>query len=169
MMREVVQRLKTQLSRLEHATDRLQRHERKLFENCVSALAAGDRARGTLYANECAEVRKILRLLLKSRLALEQILLRLETVENQGDLIATSPYIQAISAVRHTLASIIPEVAYELGQAEDELVDMLRKAYESTGLTPNLETEEAKRILAEADAVAEQRLRDRLPDIPEVR
>jgi len=42
--------------------DKWQIREKELFGNCVSALMEGDSEKATMYANQCAEVRKIIRL-----------------------------------------------------------------------------------------------------------
>ena len=41
---------------------RLEGREKELFGKCVSAQMEGDSVRATMYANQCAEVRKIIRL-----------------------------------------------------------------------------------------------------------
>lgn len=113
-MNEVVYRLKVQLNKLDATVKRIERHEKELFEECVAAEAMGDDARASLYANEWAEVRKLLRLLLKGRLALEQIILKLE--ETPEATVA-----EALKALRRQLGGILPEVGYELGLIADKL------------------------------------------------
>ena len=59
---------KTQLisekfSKLVAWKDKLQSREKELFGKCVSAQMEGDFQKATMYANQCAEVRKIIRLL----------------------------------------------------------------------------------------------------------
>ncbi|KYH37567.1 MAG: hypothetical protein AYL29_005680 [Candidatus Bathyarchaeota archaeon B24] len=166
---EAIYRLKSQLSRLEMAAMRMNQHEKQLFEKCVAAQAMGDETRASLYANECAEVRKISKLLLKSRLALEQVLLRLETVEEFGDVITVmGPVAGVISALKNQLGGIVPEVSYELGQIGDELSKIVVEAGEATGHRWQLEpvNSEARKILAEAASLAEQRIKERLPELP---
>ena len=42
--------------------DKLQTREKELFDKCVSAQMGGDSETAKMYANQCAEVRKIIRL-----------------------------------------------------------------------------------------------------------
>jgi len=42
--------------------DKLQAREKDLFGKCVSAQIEGDSEKAKMYANQCAEVRKIIRL-----------------------------------------------------------------------------------------------------------
>ena len=42
--------------------NRLQAREKELFGKCVSAQMEGDSEKATMYANQCAEVRKVIRL-----------------------------------------------------------------------------------------------------------
>src|SRR5208337_297723 len=42
--------------------NKLQAREKELFGKCVSAQTEGDSEKATMYANQCAEVRKIIRL-----------------------------------------------------------------------------------------------------------
>jgi len=55
--------------------DKLRTREKELFGKCVSAQMEGDSVKATLYANQCAEVRKIIRLVTGT----EETLSRLST------------------------------------------------------------------------------------------
>ncbi len=72
--------LKVRQDKLENVFTRMQQHDRKLFNECVSAQMAKDPVRATIYANECAKVREMAAMVLRSRLALEQLSLRLEMI-----------------------------------------------------------------------------------------
>ena len=76
--------LKVQQIKLENVVTKMQQHDMELFNECVSAQMAKDAARATIYANECAKVRKMAAKVLKSQLALEQLSLRLEMIPGFG-------------------------------------------------------------------------------------
>jgi len=59
---EMVQRLNDQFVRLAEWKTKLEMREKELFDKCVSAQLEGDRPKATLYANQCAEIRKIIKL-----------------------------------------------------------------------------------------------------------
>lgn len=162
-------RLKILQDKLSQACARMQRHDQELFEKCVAAELAKDRSRAAMYANECAEVRKMAKILLASELAIEQVMLRLETVEEFGDVVVEmAPVAGVVHAIRGKLSGIVPEVSYELGSVGEVLNGMLVEAGETTGTTWDVGTssEESRRILSEAGSVADQRIKERFPDLP---
>jgi division protein CdvB (Snf7/Vps24/ESCRT-III family) len=70
---EAVKRLTGQFERLAAWKTRLQKREKELFEKCVSAQMEGDQEKATMYANQCAEVRKIIALVAKTELTLSRL------------------------------------------------------------------------------------------------
>ncbi len=62
----------------------MRRYDRELFDKCVSSQMVKDSARAAIYANECAEVRKMATNALRNQLALEVISLRLEIIREFG-------------------------------------------------------------------------------------
>ena len=62
----------------------MQRYDQKLFDRCVSSQMTKDFTRAKIYANECAKIRKVAALALKSQLALEVISMRLEIIHEFG-------------------------------------------------------------------------------------
>ena len=59
---ERIQLLSDKLTKLVAWRGKLQTREKELFGKCVSAQMEGDSVKATMYANQCAEVRKIIRL-----------------------------------------------------------------------------------------------------------
>jgi len=70
---ETAKRLSGQFVRLAAWKARLQRREKELFEKCVSAQMEGDSAKATMYANQCAEIRKIVGLVTRTELTLSRL------------------------------------------------------------------------------------------------
>jgi division protein CdvB (Snf7/Vps24/ESCRT-III family) len=166
---EAVYRLKLQADKLEQASSKMQRHGKQLFEKCVSAQLARDNSRAAVYANECAEVRKMARVIMLSQLAIEQVMLRLETVEEFGEVMTgMAPVSGVIRTLKGRLSGIIPEVSYELGSVDEMLNGMMIDTGEASGtsLTVDTSNEESKKILNEAGAIAEQKLKEKFPDLP---
>jgi len=79
-----IEDLKIQQNRLENIFKKMQRYDEKLFNRCVSSQVTKDFTRAKMYANECAKVRKIAALVLKSQLSLEVISMRLEIIREFG-------------------------------------------------------------------------------------
>ena len=128
---------------------------------------AKDSARATMYANECAEIRKMASITLRSQLALEQVSLRLETIREFGDIAALmGPVSEVVRSVKTQISGIMPEMSYELGEIGDTLNSMVVEVGDATGQSYNDEasSSEAQKILNEANTVAEQRVKEKFPE-----
>jgi division protein CdvB (Snf7/Vps24/ESCRT-III family) len=128
-----------------------------------------DEQRANIFASELAEIRKMEKMILHARLALEQIVLRLRTITELGDIAVTlTPVIGVIHGVRDGMAVVSPQAERELGEIGNLLSGIVVDAGQVTGTTLNFETinEDSKRILSEAAVVAEQRMKDKFPDLP---
>jgi division protein CdvB (Snf7/Vps24/ESCRT-III family) len=66
------------------------------------------------------------------------------------------------------MASVFPEAERELGQIGNLLSGIIIDAGQSTGLTLNFEAanEDAQKILNEAAMVAEQKIKEKFPELP---
>lgn len=164
-----IYRLKVQEGRLEQAYARMQNHYSRLFKKCTNAVVAKDAVRASIYANECAEIRKMTQTILRSQFAIEQVILRLETVEEFGDIVVEmSPVASVINSIKGHLAGVVPEVSYKLGEIGDTLNDLVMDAGGATGYAWNVVSsgEEAERILTEANTIAEQKMKEQFPTLP---
>lgn len=164
-----VRRIEMQVQKLDQATDRFSKRDKSIFARIVDAYTKHDMARANVFANELAEIRKMEKMIMHARLALEQIVLRLRTVSELGDVVSTlGPAIGVLRAVKTGMANIFPEAESELGQIGDILSGIMMEAGESTGMTINFQStgEDAQKILTEAAAVAEQKVKDKFPELP---
>jgi division protein CdvB (Snf7/Vps24/ESCRT-III family) len=164
-----IRRLELQIQRLDKATDRFTERDKSIFAKIVEAYSKHDMARANVFANELAEIRKMEKMIMHARLALEQIVLRLKTVSELGDVVTTlAPAVGVLRSVRTGMASIFPEAERELGQIGTLLSGIIVDAGQSTGLTINFETvnEDAQKILNEAASVAEQKIKEKFPELP---
>ena len=162
-------RLRAQLDKLEHMYSRLQQRDRDLFQRCVGAQVSKDFAHAKIYANECAEIRKIAKTVLGSQLALEKVILRLETVEEFGNIVSQmAPVMSIVKETKSKIAGVVPQVASELEAVNNLLGDFTDEQGEVTVANIPIETTdaEAKKVLEETGVIAEQRLRDQFPDLP---
>jgi len=164
-----VRRIEIQIQRLDQASDRFTERDKSIFVRIVEAYTKHDMPRANVFANELAEVRKMEKMIMHARLALEQIVLRLKTVSELGDVVTTlAPAVGVLRTVRTGMSSIFPEAERELGQIGNLLSGIIIDAGQSTGLTINFETanEDAQKILNEAATVAEQRIKEKFPELP---
>jgi len=164
-----VRRIELQVQRLDNAADRFTERDKTIFIRIVEAYSKHDMPRANVFANELAEVRKMEKMIMHARLALEQIVLRLKTVSELGDVVSTlAPAVGVLRTVRTGMSSIFPEAERELGQIGNLLNGIIIDAGQSTGLTINFENanEDAQKILNEAATVAEQKIKEKFPDLP---
>jgi len=162
-------RLNVQLEKLEQKSARLEQRDREIFERCIGAHLAKDYAHAAIYANECAEIRMMAKIVISAELALERVILRLQTIEEIGDVLAQmAPVVGVVRETRGKLAGVIPEVANELGDINTLLNNTLLEAGETKAQSLDVEvsSEVAKTVLDEANAVADQKIRERFPDLP---
>src|SRR6266436_7564993 len=166
---QCVYKLKVQQNRLEGANLKTQQHDKSLFDKCVQAQMSHDTARSTMYANEIAEIRKMAKITLRSELALEQVGLRLETIQEFGDVAATmGPIAGVVAAIKNQVQGVIPQVGYELGEISESLNSVVMEVGEATGQSYDFEASgvEAQKILSEANSIAETRMREKFPELP---
>jgi division protein CdvB (Snf7/Vps24/ESCRT-III family) len=164
-----VRRIELQVQKLDQATDRFGQRDKAIFARIVDAYTKHDTSRANVFANELAEVRKMERLIINARLALEQIVLRLRTVSELGDVVSTlGPAVGVLRSVRAGLVSVFPEAENELGEIGNMLSGIMIEAGQGSGMTLNFDAvnEDASKILTEAATVAEQKIKDKFPDLP---
>jgi division protein CdvB (Snf7/Vps24/ESCRT-III family) len=164
-----VRRIELQVQKLDQATERFGQRDKTIFSRIVDAYTKHDTARANVFANELAEIRKMERLIINARLALEQIVLRLRTVSELGDVVSTlGPACGVLRSIRAGLVSVFPEAENELGEIGNMLSGIMLEAGQGSGMTLNFDTvnEDASKILSEASTVAEQRIKEKFPDLP---
>jgi division protein CdvB (Snf7/Vps24/ESCRT-III family) len=162
-------RLHAQLEKLEHMYTRLQQRDTELFQRCVGAQLSNDTGHAKIYANECAELRKIAKVVLGSQLALEKVILRLETVEEFGAIMTQmAPVMGIVKETKSKIAGIVPQVATELEEVNNMLGDLTSETGEVTANTIPIETtdSEARKVLEETGLIAEEKLREHFPVLP---
>jgi division protein CdvB (Snf7/Vps24/ESCRT-III family) len=168
-MDQAVRCLEVQIDKLDKASERFNQKDRSLFSKIVDAYAKHDTAHANVYANELAEIRKMAKLTMNARLALDQVCLRLRTVSEFGDIVSNlGPAIGVLRSVSGGLCGVFPEAENELGEIGNMLSGIMFDAGQGSGMTLNFNSvnEESSKILAEAATVAEQKVNANFPDLP---
>lgn len=164
-------RLRLQTSRLEQTISQMEARDRTLYDRCVKALQSRDTQSATLFANECVEIRKLVRTSITSQICLEQALLRLETVEQFGDMVHSMGSVKGIiGAVRGELEGKLPQISTSLGDVEDSLASLTMEVGEVVDSEGTFipASDESARVLREADLMAEQKMKEKFPEIPQI-
>ena len=157
------------LNRLESKSNQLKEKDSALFKKVVMSIQKHDQERASAYSNELAEVRKISNNLTQVKLVLEQINLRLGTVQEFGDIVSTiSPAVGVVKGLRRGIEGIMPEAGSELSEIGGMLSGLVTDAGTIGGFFLNVEasSEDAEKILAEASTVVEHKIAAKLPDLP---
>jgi len=164
-----IQRLEDQIQRLDQTSNRLSERDRTLFAKVVDAYSKHDQPHANAFANELTEIRKTEKTVMNARLALEQIVLRLRTVTELGDMVYTlGPVIGVLGSVKKAITGVLPDAGRELEQIGIELNGIIGDAGQTAGLKLDFaaSSEEAQKILTEAATIAEERTKEKFPELP---
>ena len=165
-----MQTLRIQQRKLEQASHRLKKRDRGLFESCMSALKKNNKQRAAMCANEIAEVRKIIKFLYSVQLAVERVVLRLETIKELSDIVIDlKPALNLLKNVSSDLFQVLPDVSNELNTVNETIQETLysTKITVDESLIPvGQKTEGGQKILHEVSTLLERKLVDSLPEPP---
>jgi division protein CdvB (Snf7/Vps24/ESCRT-III family) len=161
--------IQIQIAKLSAKSDRLSEKDKLIFEKVVACVQKHDRQHANMLANELSEIRKMGKLVTQSKLAFEQIELRINTIKDMGDIAASlSPAVGIIKGISSGLNNVLPEAEGEINEISSMLSGILVDAGQMSYGSINFETAngEAEKILAEAGVVAERNMQDKFPDLP---
>ncbi len=161
-------RIELQIRGLDSSLERLSRRDKAIFRRIVKLYSTRDTLRANVLASELAELRKVEKMLMQAKLALEGVAIRLRTVSELGDIITVlAPAAGVIKNIQSGMASVFPSANKELENIGTLLTEIVSSTNQSTGLPINVETanEEAEKILNEAASIAEQRIKEKLPEV----
>ncbi|RLI11322.1 hypothetical protein DRO35_05230 [Candidatus Bathyarchaeota archaeon] len=167
-----IRRIEAQIQYLESALNRFTDRDKYLFSKVVDAYSKNQIQRANVFANELAELRKMANFMVNAQLALERVVLRLRTVSQLGNVVVNlAPAIEVLQNVRTGIAGVLPNAEKELEQVGTMLNDIMIEAGHTTGIAPDFEvaSEDARQILREAAVVAEQRMREKFPELPSLK
>ena len=144
---------------LENLRVKLEQRRKALFETTVRAMQAKDRSKASVYANEWAELRKVGKVVYASELALTQVVLRLESIVDVGDVMShMSMAFKVLRKVNKTVHGIVPSI----DQASDEINNTLNETMAQMGnvspsIALNIQTESGEELVEQARKLAEER------------
>lgn len=168
----VIKRIEAQARTLDGAINSMLERDKSLFSKIVDAYSKHDMKRATVYANELAEIRKTINLMSNARLALERVALRLGTITHLGNAaMVIAPAIEILKDVRSGIAGLMPNMEQELGAIMGMLDEIIIESSHIVGVGVETETlsEEAQKILEEAALVAEEKVKEKLPELTAAR
>lgn len=161
--------LQAHVAKLDAKAIHLREKDRQIFTQVTAAVGRHDLPQASALSTELSDVRKMTRIATQSKMVLEQIQLRLTTVTTLGDLaVSLTPAVTVLHGIKTALTGILPEADHDLTEIGNLLTGLITDAGHLAGTTLTFEagSEDAEKILAEAAAIAEQRVKDRLPGLP---
>ncbi len=154
---DAIRRLRIQSAKLEQMYRKLAERDRRLFNRIVEAYVRGDLQRAKIIATEVANIRKVVKVILSSKNALESVILRLETYLMVGDALTyVGPAAKVVSTIGRHIKKIIPEAEQEFAYIGEILNEVIMQTLpEGVSGSEPLVDEEAYQILREAEKLAQ--------------
>ena len=129
-----------------------------------------NRERAAICANEISEVRKLVRFLYNVELAIERVILRLETMKELSEIVVDlKPSLKLLQSVSQELFEVLPDVSSELSKVNDTINETLysTKITADESIIPvNQKTVGGQEIINEVSSYLEQQISDNLPEPP---
>jgi hypothetical protein len=136
----------------------------------MGALKRNNKERAAICANEIAEIRKLLKFLCNVQLAIERVILRLETIKELSEIVVDlKPALKLLQNVSRDLFQVLPDVSTELSKVNSAISETLcaTKITADESLIPvNKKTLGGEEILKEVSGFLEQKLAETLPEPP---
>jgi len=165
-----MRKLKIQQHEIGQVSFRLKERSKSLFKTCITALKNNNKDRAAICANEIAEVRKLTKFLYHVELAIERVILRLETIRELSDIIIDlKPALRMLQNVSKQLFEVMPDVSSELGRVNDAISETLystRITADESLIPVNRITPGGEEIIAEVSSFLEQKTAEKLPEPP---
>lgn len=166
---EIRYKLSNQKEKLEDVAERLYQRDKDILQRCVGAQLCSDDDQSKIFANECAEIRKMYTIVKAAQISLEKVIIRFDSISLFEDaFVQIRPVMEIVRSMRGDIEGLAPEVAKEL----DGINSVLEDIHSGTGqVSPinfelDLAGEEATRVLEESKLVARQKASERFPELP---
>jgi len=164
----VLTRVEAQNQRLDSYINNYDYRDKEIFEKIVQAQQRHDDAHAKILADELSEVRRQKNVLMHSKLALDNVCLRLRTVYEFGNTASSiTGVVKTLRSIRSGISGLLPDLGNEIFQVERTLGDVVMDIGGTVDATFDFTpaSEDANRILKEAAIVVESRTKERLPSL----
>ncbi|MDQ3848532.1 MAG: hypothetical protein M3261_06215 [Thermoproteota archaeon] len=167
----VAKKIKVQIDRVEEICRLNRLKANDIFTKLMIAIRDNNVQHSTVLSSELSRTRQVSRVLLVSSVGLEKLVSKLSSTSGFADLVTVlSPSMSVVKNLRSSLTPHIPEMEIELGLISELLSGILVDAGQVGGLTINFENanEQAARIIKEVSEVADQKMEEDFPKLPEL-
>ena len=166
-----------QISKLDAISRKMYEKDKLIFNRVVHAVQNHDGKYAKLLSNELSQVRKMNNMVESTKLALEQIQLRLNTMTELGDVVVTlSPAMSVIKGIQGGLSSMMPEADQSFEQISTLLGNIMSGTTDQISSSSGTKIsdvgdmmrldDEAVKIMEEATATVAEDTRSKFPDLP---
>lgn len=148
---------------------RLENRRQSLFEQVVQAIEERDDSRASVFAVELSEIKKVLRVVKVSELALTQIIVRIQSIRDVGDVfVNVNESFKIIKSISKSVSGVVPA----LENATDEVNKSLSETLAGLGnLSPSIsldiKNESEQDIFEKAKLFSEEKTMELNDDIPQ--
>jgi hypothetical protein len=136
----------------------------------MGALKKNNKEKAAICATELAEVRRLVKFLYSVQLAIERVILRLETIKELSDIVVDlKPALRLLQNVSSELFQVLPDVSSELNTVNSTIQETLHatKLQSDENIIPvGHKTEAGDEILKEVSCFTEQKIAETLPEPP---
>jgi hypothetical protein len=134
-------------------------------------LKRNNKERAAVCANEIAEVRKLLKFLYSVQLAIERVVLRLETIRELSEIVLDlKPALKLLQGVSQELFQVLPDVSAELNTVQSTISETLYATKVTSDpdstISVGKKTAGGEEILKEVSSFLEQKIAETLPEPP---
>ena len=160
-------KLNQPISKLDSMAHKLAEKDARLFQRVVEAQQNHDLTKAKVLANELSELRKNEKVISNMRLSIEQVQMRLSTVNELGEaMYALGPAMSTMKAMGPALAKFMPEADAEFAAMGDTLGGLMSNSFEGSFENSVGSNEETDLILQEASVVAGSQIGEKFPSVP---
>ncbi len=147
---------------------RLESRRQSLFEQVVRAIELKDDNSSSVYAVELSEIKKVLRVVSVSELALTQIIVRLESIRDVGDVCANmNEAFKIMKNISKSVSGVVPALENATEEVNTTLSETLGDLGNlSPSITLDLRNEGGQELLNKAKLFAEEKALGLSDDLP---
>ena len=144
---------------LENLRTKLEQRRKALFDTTIKAMQSKDESKANVYANEWAELRKVGKVVYASELALTQVILRLESIVDVGEVMShMSNAFRVLRKVNKTVQGIVPSLDQASENINNALTETMGEiSHVSPTISLNIQTENGEELVEQARKLAEER------------
>jgi division protein CdvB (Snf7/Vps24/ESCRT-III family) len=168
-LQNTVMSIRNQMVPLDQAFLRLKERDTHLMEEMVRSLRVGQEGKARILSNELSQIRKVVMEVMSARLALEHITMRISTITDLGDIVATlTPAVGAIKGIQDVVTTVVPEADNSFSELSTILNGILVEASQTGGFKLDFKAAnaDAEKILDDASQIAEEEIRAKFPELP---